>query len=715
MRKLISFLLLVLVNSANAQNTNWSFLSNANIVYDVIDFGDSLLCNANAGVLVADKATQEFRMMDTPADKLYSRGICFDASGNIWISNYGSGIYSYNSNSWTFYNSANSSLPSNYISTIHFLDNKIWAATGSGLSSFDGTIWQTFTSANSGIPSDYINDMAMGSDSILWVATQNGLGKYSNATWTVYDTLNTPFTVQNISALDVDNNNHVWVATLDDNAAGSFAAAIYMFDGINWNTFPSAIYPGDQINVIHCGKNNQVFFASRTSSANGWFSLGLSLFDGSIWQRFDNLNSGFTNYEVNSICSDSAGKVFIGTKGNYIFTFSNGVFQEHEIKNCDVPSNIVYAIAVSGEKKYTSSKSSLVQWDQEFLSYFDGQQWFQLDTIDASCNFIEFVNDSIAYAGYGSQLHKLQGLSDSILVTPPSLGTFKDLAIDVAGNFWFATTNGVAKYSAGNWTIYNTSNSGIPDDYVGNIVSSGNNIWVSTLSGLGFFDNSIWTVYDTTNSSLLPGYIFQMCIVDSSIYLGPFSQNVWPIQYLGIQKIELINNIPANWSLIDTSNSDLLSNNVTVIKSNGNQIWIGTQEGVSRLDTTLNFTTYNSPLLNNNIHDITFSADGKKYFANDRYVSIVQSDSLVNEIYTPRLSTLMLYPNPATNIVNVKCTSEIKKRLVTIFTIEGVFVKEEAIENNSVINTKSLKPGLYIFHVSFEDGTTIRNSIITII
>lgn len=555
--------------------------------------------------------------------------------------------------------------------------------------------------------------MATGTDGVLWVATYSGLGSYSNATWTVYDTLNTPFEVENISALDVDDSNHVWVATLDDNAAGGFAAGIFMFDGQNWISFPGAIYPGSQITLIHCAENNQVFFGSRTSISNGWYSLGLSVYDGSTWIKYDSLNSDLNNYEINSIASDTIGNVFIGTQGDYVFVFSNGVFQKLEIKNCEIPSNVVTAVSISGDKIYTSSVSNLVQWNQEFLSYFNGLQWFQMKTIDASCNFIEFVNDSVAFAGYGYELHRLEGSVDSILNTPPALGSFNDIAIDQSGNLWFATSNGVGKYNAGNWTLYNTGNSGLPDDYVYNIVSSGNNIWVSTLSGIAFFDNTSWTVYDTSNSPLLPGYTFQMCLSDSTLYLGPFSQSGWPIVYLGIQKIDLVNNIPVSWNLIDTSNSNLPTNKTTVIKANQNEIWVGTTEGVIRLDTAIIYSTYNSPLLHNNIYDITFSNNGGKWFATDRYISICHSDSLFNLITRPEKLNFSIYPNPANSIIKIEGKFNAINSAVDIFTMKGVFVRREMIKPDNEVNAKSIVPGNYIFRIS--SGNITESHIVTII
>jgi ligand-binding sensor domain-containing protein len=55
-----------------------------------------------------------------------------------------------------------------------------------------------------------------------------------------------------------------------------------------------------------------------------------------------------------------------------------------------------------------------------------------------------------------------------------------------------------------NWTVYNSSNSGLPYDYVYAIAIDGQgNKWIGTLSGgLAKFDGVNWTVYNTSNSDL---------------------------------------------------------------------------------------------------------------------------------------------------------------------------------------------------------------------
>jgi PKD repeat protein len=86
---------------------------------------------------------------------------------------------------------------------------------------------------------------------------------------------------------------------------------------------------------------------------------------------------------------------------------------------------------------------------------------------------------------------------------------FTDIAIDGAGNKWFATDgSGVAVLdsSNANWTMYETANSGLASDFVQTIhIDPSGNTWFGTLGG-GVSrlsaDRSSWLTYDSSNTPL---------------------------------------------------------------------------------------------------------------------------------------------------------------------------------------------------------------------
>ncbi|MFW6020189.1 MAG: T9SS type A sorting domain-containing protein [Bacteroidales bacterium] len=89
-----------------------------------------------------------------------------------------------------------------------------------------------------------------------------------------------------------------------------------------------------------------------------------------------------------------------------------------------------------------------------------------------------------------------------------------DIAI-TEGNKWIGTWGGgVAKFDGTNWTVYNKSNSGLPDNKVAEIAIDGEgNKWLGTRDqGLVKFDGTNWTIYNESNSGLPKNYISSIAI-----------------------------------------------------------------------------------------------------------------------------------------------------------------------------------------------------------
>ena len=102
------------------------------------------------------------------------------------------------------------------------------------------------------------------------------------------------------------------------------------------------------------------------------------------------------------------------------------------------------------------------------------------------------------------------------------------IAIDAGGNKWIGTGSwggggGLAEFDGVNWTVYNTSNSGLPSNYVDAVaIDAGGNKWIGTYGGgLAEFDGVNWTVYNTSNSGLPSNYVNAIAIdVSGNKWMG---------------------------------------------------------------------------------------------------------------------------------------------------------------------------------------------------
>lgn len=159
------------------------------------------------------------------------------------------------------------------------------------------------------------------------------------------------------------------------------------------------------------------------------------------------------------------------------------------------------------------------------------------------------------------------------------------------------------------WQLYDTGNSGLPNNLVRNIaVDGGNGVWAGTGgSGLAHFDGSNWTLYNTSNSALPGDYVL---FVD----IDPWG-NVWVGTTTGAAKFD-----GTTWTVYTTTNSGLIFNNVRTINfDDPGMTWFGTLKGISSFDGVnwTGYTTMNSSLPDNDCRDIEVDATGMIWFGTD--------------------------------------------------------------------------------------------------
>ncbi|HNS19885.1 MAG TPA: two-component regulator propeller domain-containing protein [Sedimentisphaerales bacterium] len=146
----------------------------------------------------------------------------------------------------------------------------------------------------------------------------------------------------------------------------------------------------------------------------------------------------------------------------------------------------------------------------------------------------------------------------------------------------------VAWSQTGDWTVYNTANSGLPYDGVTALAFDAQGVvWVGTGrwyafdgGGLARFDGQSWTVYNTANSPL-PGNDHISLSIDAE-------GNIWSGTETGLSKFD-----GQNWTVYRTSNSGLPNNQAgaPVFDMEGNA-WIGTGAGLAKFDGQ-SWTVYN--------------------------------------------------------------------------------------------------------------------------
>ncbi len=320
---------------------------------------------------------------------------------------------------------------------------------------------------------------------------------------------------------------------------------------------------------------------------------------------YNTSNSGLPDNDVTSIVIDISGNKWIGTNSNGLIKFDGTKWTVYNTSNSGLPNNNVQSISIDGSGNKWIGTSDYYDMTEHIwvrgggLAKFDGINW-------------------AVYTESNSDL--------------PS-NSVQSIAIDGSGNKWIGTSTyhdeiehiwkegGLAKFDGINWTVYDTSNSGLPENNVQSIAIDGlGNKWIGTgyYGGLAKFDGTNWTVYNTSNSGLNYDNI-------TSIAIDGFG-NKWigsggciglgnPPQILGkcggLAKFDGI-----NWTVYKPWDSGLPDYNVNsvLIDGSGNK-WIGTHDGLVKFDDT-NWILYNpldSVLPSNYVESIVIDGSGNKW------------------------------------------------------------------------------------------------------
>jgi hypothetical protein len=104
--------------------------------------------------------------------------------------------------------------------------------------------------------------------------------------------------------------------------------------------------------------------------------------------------------------------------------------------------------------------------------------------------------------------------------------TVNSVVIEGNGTLWIGTDDGLASLNGENWTLYNTSNSDLPDNDINTIViyESENKIIGTNGGGLASFIGENWTVYNSSNSSLPSNTVQAIALeANSNVWIGTTS------------------------------------------------------------------------------------------------------------------------------------------------------------------------------------------------
>jgi len=278
--------------------------------------------------------------------------IAIDGSGTKWIGTFGGGLAVFDGSNWTVYNTSNSGLPSNEVFSMAIDGSGAkWIGTDRGLAFLDGINWMVYDTSNSELPSDSVFTIVIDDSGTKWMGGTDGFGQggsgltsFDGTTWTVYNTSNSDLPHNAITSIAVDNSGAKWI--------GTHGGGLASFDGINWsvyNTSNSAL-GDDRIASIAIEGNGTLWIGER---------YGLSSFDGSNWTGYELPKVGYGSTSIASLAIDDSGIKWIGMGfRNSAMSFFNGVglcrydnetWVFYDTSNSGLPSDNISSIVIDTE------------------------------------------------------------------------------------------------------------------------------------------------------------------------------------------------------------------------------------------------------------------------------------------------------------------------------------------------------------------------------
>ncbi|MCL6100788.1 MAG: PEGA domain-containing protein, partial [Bacteroidetes bacterium] len=359
----------------------------------------------------------------------------------------------------------------------------------------------------------YLNGLTYGSHSItlklnLYIDGKIGLfvnGDYTNTIF--YDFVSDP---QNFGSIQCSSNPD--------------SCNIYINDSLTSKKTPyyfGKLKPGSyKIKFTHYDYRADSVVSIVKASATT--SVYMALEDTSKFVNYISFNSGLPSNIVNYVTVDRSNHIWIGT-GNGLAKFDGKKWQRFNIKNSPLNSGYISRIAVDDLNRI------LIGTPMGFYT-FDGSNWTDFS---AEINYSS-VND--------------------VIVAP-------------SGDYWVGTRDGLYKYSNGVWTVFNTANSSLADNFVTCLaIDKQNRIWIgSNYHGISVLDGNTWSFHNKSNMNIkVPDQVNAICVnTDGKIWANFWSDAL--IIYDGTSWSEYTKGI----------------NNRTVLTfcPDGNRLLFGTKQG----------------------------------------------------------------------------------------------------------------------------------------
>lgn len=472
-----------------------------------------------------------------------------DKKGNIWFGTYGGGVSVFNGNEFIHYNEENGFVNNFIWSLCEDNHGNIWIGTdGKGVVKYDGKTFSNYTTDH-GLSGNIVYSIIESNDGKLWFGTaKNGVCCFDGNNFYSFSE-ETGIKNADVWSLFQDSHNNIWLGTGE--GAIKYNGKLIQYKEENG-------LANKYVYSIREDKNGHILF--------GTYGGGLDIFDG---KTFENINekNGLSNDYIKAMAYDIEGIVWMATDGGGLNKYNMNSFRHFTIAN-GLTDNYVNSINQDAEGKiWIGTYGGATVFDEKSFSHINIESGIKDQFIR------DIMQDSKGNIWMGTDLAgaiKYDGKKFTHYTSSQGLpnNTIYSIIEDKKGNIWMGSYGGgVAKYDGENFTHYTTDDGLMNNNVYTLFEDKKGNIWIGTWGGgVTKFDGNNFTNY-SEKEGLYNNHINS--IFEDKLGHIWFGTNAGAVMFDG----KYFTNF--------TSKEGLHNNVVYSFVQNKNDIWIGTENGLS--------------------------------------------------------------------------------------------------------------------------------------